>query len=112
MSQVNVDALASEVAAKFIEILTGAGREIASYATAEARKLATSAVEIAALRATGVIDDEELRLHLVIQKNASQAVLSAVQGIGIIAAEQAINAGLKIIAGAIKTATGITLPGA
>lgn len=107
MSAIDVDAVTSEITSKMLEILTGTGKDIASYAKAEARKFATSAAEIAALRATGQITDEEARLHISIQKNASRAVLMAIEGISIIAAERAINAALEIIGGAIQTATGL-----
>ena len=104
---IDVDAVGSEIAAKIIEILAGTGRDIASYAESEGRKFAQSAAEIARLRLLGEIDDEEARLHIDIQKNASRAVLMAITGISILAAERAINAALEIVAGAIKTATGL-----
>ena len=111
MSGIDVNAVASEAAGKIVEILTGAGRDVAQYAQAEARKLATSAAEIAKLRASGQIDDEEARLHFDIQLHASRAVLMAIAGISIIAAEQAINAAGQIVAGAVKAATGLNLGG-
>ena len=110
MSIIDIEAVGSEAGRKMIEVLTGAAKDVASYAKSEAKKLATSAAEIAALRLSGEITDQEAKLHLEIQKNASRAILMAVQGISIIAAEQAINAALKVIGGAIKTATGVALP--
>jgi signal transduction protein with GAF and PtsI domain len=113
MSGIDIEGVASEAANRMIAILTGAGKEVIGYAEAEARKLATSAAEIAALRASGQIDDEEARLHLDIQKHASRAVLMAIKGVSLLAAEQAINAGLQIILGAVRGATGLNLfPGA
>lgn len=107
MSAIDINAVASEAAKKIVQILTGAGKDVASYAAAEGKKLATSAAEIAGLRATGQIDDEEARLHFSIQLHASRAVLMAIAGVSIIAAEQAINAAAEIVVGAIKAATGI-----
>jgi hypothetical protein len=109
MSNIDVAGVAGEAAQKMIQVLSGAGKNVAGYAQAEAKKLATSAAEIAALRASGQITDEEARLHLDIQKHASRAVLMAIEGISIIAAEEAINAALSVIGGAIKTATGLSL---
>jgi hypothetical protein len=109
MSNINVDAVAGEAAQKIIQVLSGAGKNVAGYAQAEAKKLATSAAEIAALRASGQITDEEARLHLDIQKHASRAVLMAIQGISILAAEEAINAALTIIGTALNKATGLSL---
>lgn len=107
MSGIDVQAVGAEIASKMVEILTGAGKEVISYAEAEAKKFATSAAEITALRLQGVITDEEARLHMSIQKNASRSVLMAIEGISIIAAERAINAALEIVGKAIQTATGL-----
>lgn len=113
MSAIDIDGVAGEAAKRMVGILTGAGKDVASYAQTEAKKLATSAVEIAALRAAGQIDDEEAKLQLDIQKQAAQTVLLAIKGVSLLAAEQAINAGLQVILGAVRTATGLNLfPGA
>src|SRR3954470_990869 len=109
MSNIDISAVAGQAAQKIVQALAGTGKEVAGYAQAEAKKLATSAAEIAALRATGQITDEEARLHLDIQKHASRAVLMAIQGISIIAAEQAINAALTVIGTALNKATGLSL---
>jgi hypothetical protein len=110
MAIIDINEVGSEAAEKIIEVLTGAAKNIAGYAEAEGKKLAMSAAEIAALRLSNQIDDEEMKLHLDIQKHASRAVLMAIAGVSIIAAEQAINAALTIIGTAIKTATGLSLP--
>lgn len=102
-------ALAAQIAAAMTGQLAKSGKTIAAYAKAEAQKLATSAVEIAALRATGVINDEQAKLHLDIQKHASRAVLSAIEGLGILAAEAAINAGLAVVRQAVNTFAGFDL---
>ena len=107
MSAIDVEALGSEIATKLVEILAGAGKDIASYAEAEGRKFAVSAAEIAALLANGTISDEEARLHMNIQKNASRAVLMAIEGISILAAERAINAALEIVGKVLQGATGV-----
>src|SRR5256885_13531935 len=104
MSKFDVNAVATEAANKIIEILTSAGKDVASYAVAEGKKLATSAAEIAKLVATGTIDAEEAKLHLDIQLHASRAVLMAIAVVSIVAAEQAINAAGEIVVGAIKSA--------
>jgi hypothetical protein len=110
MSAIDVNAVGSEAAKKMIEILTGAGKDVASFAQIEGKKLATSALEIAELRLSGQITDEEMKLHLRIQKNASISVLMAIKGMSKIAVEQAINAALNVIGTAVKGATGLPLP--
>ncbi len=107
---IDIGAVASDAAAAILGIVGTAAKNVTSYAASEAKKLVTSAAEIAQLRATGQIDDEEMRLHLDIQRHASRSVLMAVKGVSIVAAEQAINAALSVIGTAIKTATGVALP--
>lgn len=111
MSSIDVGELGSQAAAEIIRILTGAGKDVADYAQAEGRKLATSAAEIAALFASGTINQEEARLHLNIQKHASRAVLLAIAGVSLVAAEQAINAALNIIKEGVQTAIGLPVFG-
>lgn len=96
--------VAGNAAASMLGILRDAGQDIVHFAEAEARKIATSMAEIADLRVKGVIGDEEVRLHLDIQKNASRAVLMAIKGVGIIAAEQAVNAAFDVVRGALNAA--------
>ena len=108
MTTIDVAAVGAEAARKMLAVLTGAGKDVIGYARGEANKLAVSASEIATLRLSGRIDDEEAALQLDIQKNASKAVLSAIEGISILAAEQAVNAALGVIGTAIKGATGLS----
>jgi hypothetical protein len=109
MSGIDVGALGSEIGGKIFEILSQHGKKVASYAEQEGRKLAQSAAEIAALRASGKIDDKGLRRQLEIQKNASEAVLLTIKGVGKIAVEQAINAAMDIVRGAVGRATGLPI---
>lgn len=109
MSGIDIDAVASQAGQAILQSLAKTGKDVASYARAEAKKLATSAAEIATLRATDQIDDEEARLQLDIQVQASRAVLAGIEGISLLGAEEAINAGLSVIRDAVKAATGLAL---
>ena len=109
MSGIDIDAVAAQAAQAIVQSLANTAKDVASYAEAEAKKLTTSAAEIAGLRATGQIDDEDARLQLDIQVQASRAVLAGIEGVSLIGAEEAINAGLSVIGKAIQAATGITL---
>lgn len=106
MSAFDATAVASDAAAAMLGVLQKSASDIKQFAEAEARKIATSMAEIGSLRANGVIDDAEALLHLDIQKNASRAVLMAIKGIGILAAEQAINAAFDVV----RTALNKVLP--
>ena len=109
MSGIDVGALGSEIGGKIFEVLSQHGKKVGTYAQEEGRKLAQSAADIAALRLSGKIDDEGLRLQLQIQKNAAESVLLAIQGMSKIAVEQAINAAMDIVRGAVSRATGVPI---
>jgi len=112
MSAIDIDRIAGDAFAAMLGVIGTAGPDIAQYAKSEAAKIAASVVQIGELRASGVIDDEEMALHLDIQKSASRAVLMAVKGMGILTAERAINAALSIVTKAVGTALGIPTLGA
>jgi hypothetical protein len=109
MAQIDVGVLAGEVAKAMGSTLAAYGSDAASYAKTEGEKIAVSIRQIIELYAGGKIDAEEARLKLDLQKNTTRIVLLSVEGIGIIAAEQAINAGLSVIRGAVNSAIGFAL---
>ncbi len=59
------------------------------------------------LHLSGQITEEQARLHLDIQKNASRTVLLTVEGLGLLAAEQAINA--RVVRDSVNTALDFVL---
>lgn len=83
--------------------------EMKDYAQAEARKLAESFVMVEKLKLLGQIDNEEAELHFNIQKNASRTVLLTIEGLGVLAAEAAINAALDVVKDAVNTALDFSL---
>jgi hypothetical protein len=101
--------IAGEVTAKIVSVLTGYGKDAGSYARTEGEKIALSIKHIGEMFVAGEIGEEEARLMLDIQTRASRAVLLAVEGIGIIAAEQAINGAMSIIKDAVNTGLGFKL---
>lgn len=82
---------------------------IREYGEAEAKKLAQTLVMIEALKAAGKINEEQAALHLEIQRNATRMVFLALEGLGILAAEAAINAALAVVKEAVNTAIGFAL---
>ena len=109
MSGIDIDAVASQAAQAIVRSAARTGKDLVSYAQAEAKKLATSAAEIATLRVAGQIDDDDAKFQLDIQVQASRAVLAGIEGMSMLGAEEAINAGLSVIGKAIQAATGLAL---
>ncbi|HEV7868860.1 MAG TPA: hypothetical protein VGO90_14330 [Chthoniobacteraceae bacterium] len=79
------------------------------YAESEAKKMAETAKLIVRGSASGDINPQQARILVRMQANASQAVLTAIETIGMIAAQDAINAALGVLKKAVNTAAGITL---
>jgi hypothetical protein len=85
-------------------ILKKSWGEVKDYADAEAAKMAKTLETIATLRASNKIDDDQAKALLDMQKHAMQSVLLAVEGIGLIAAQNAINAGLAAVKDVVNKA--------
>lgn len=108
---INVDELGKDIASAFFGALKPYQGDIQTYSDAEAKKFAQSIATIEGLFLAGEISEPEAKLHLDIQRAASRAVLCAVEGIGLLAAEAAINAALQVVRDAVNTSIGFPLIG-
>jgi hypothetical protein len=101
--------LASQMLGAFQGKLSDKWPEVKDYAEAESRKLAENFVMIEKLKVAGEITEEQAKLHHEIQRNASRAVLLTVEGLGLIAVEQALNAAMDVLKDAVNGALDFTL---
>ncbi len=106
---IDVDATAQNMLTAILGVLQQNYPNIQSYATSEAAKLAHSLAQIVELKLAGQINDGEASLLLEMQKNATRAVFLSIEGMGLLMAEQAINAALGVVRDAINTAIGFAL---
>ena len=90
-------------------VLTEKWPEIEDYAEMECKSFAENIAMIERMKLSGKITEEKARLHLEIQKNSARMVLLTVEGLGILAVEQAINAALGVIRDTVNSALGWTL---
>ena len=79
------------------------------YARAELKKLAQSLIDIAKLIAAGKVNKQQAQALLQIHRNTTQTVLLTIEGLGVIAVENAINAALGAVATAVNKAAGLAL---
>jgi hypothetical protein len=105
----NISQLAKDMSGAFVGTLQDKAPDIRNYATSEAKKLAQTFVQIEKLVLLGKIDKEEAQLHLEIQKNAARMVFLAIEGLGMLAVEQAINAAFEVVRKTVNTAIGFKL---
>lgn len=79
------------------------------FAGSESQKMATTLAMIAKLKSSGQLNEQQAAALLEMQKQSMQAVLLAVEGIGLIAAQKAINAALAAVSDAVNGAIGFPL---
>jgi hypothetical protein len=98
----------SIVAAK--DVLGKSWKKFKPYAEHEFRQFAENTEFLTQLKLAGTLSHEELKARLEIQRLALNNVLLTIDGIGLITAQNTINAVLKVIYKAIETLFDITLP--
>ena len=104
-----VDELAQKMVEAIGGVLVDYWDETKPYAEEEAQKLAQSLQDIEKLFEDGTITAEKAIIQLDMQKKAAQAVFLTVEGLSIIAAENAINAGLGVVRDAVNAVLPIEL---
>ena len=105
----NVNKLVKKMFKAFEKSLADNWPEVKDYAEAEAKKMAESLIMIEKLVLTEQINEDQAKLHFQIQKNATRMVLLTIEGLGIIAVEQAINASLSVLKDSVNSALNFTL---
>ena len=109
MPSIDASALAKQMLAAAQGVLKKRWPDVRDYATQEMKKIASDIAFIEAQVAEKKMTPEQAKLHLGIQKNAARTVLLATEGIGLLAAEEAINAATQVAAKAVNTALGFAL---
>jgi hypothetical protein len=103
------DADISTIVNAMLGVLKKGGAVLEQYVQSEAAKFAQSIETVGKLCAGGQISQDEAAAHLALQKSASQTVLTSIEGIGLILAAQAIEAGLQAVATIVNRALCFTL---
>jgi len=73
------------------------------------QKLAATAVLIETGQADDTISAAQAQILLSMQANASQAVLTSIETVGMIAAQDAINAAIQVLTSAVNKAVGFAI---
>jgi len=105
----DVAALASSILGSFKASFNTQWPEVENYAIGESQKLAHSLLQITTLRLSNQISTGECSVLLEMQKNATRNVLLAIEGIGLVAVETAINGALAAVQSAVNGAIGFAL---
>ena len=82
---------------------------VKDLATSSFKTLAQSLVDIEQMRLDGTISEEQARLLLDLHRNTVKITLLSEEIIGIVAAEEAINAAIDSVRNTVNTAIGFAL---
>ena len=82
---------------------------VEDYAKTEGDKMAQTLAKIGELYTAKKINDLQAKALLDMQKQSMQAVLLTIEGIGLITAQNAINAALGAVQGVVNKAIGFSL---
>lgn len=83
--------------------------KIKDLATTSFKKLSLTLVNIEEMRLAGTITEAQAKLMVDMDKNSFKIVLLSVEGLGLLAVEDALNAALNVIRKAVNTAVGFIL---
>lgn len=106
MSTINVDTLWPSMLAAFEKKITSNWLGIRDYVETEMKKLAQCFAAIVNMQTDGTLDKEQARRYFAIQKNATLTVLLSIQGLTLIAIEQALDAALSVVKDTVDKALG------
>lgn len=110
MSALDINQVLSDSVAATKTIVGKHWKNLEPFAEHEFRKFAESTEFLAQLKLKGQISDEELKARLEIQRLALKNVLLTIAGIGLITAQEIINAVLAIISDGILKSLSLVLP--
>jgi hypothetical protein len=105
----NIESLVQTMTAAIEPVLGAAWKEAQGYARTEAAKLAQTLVQIETARLDGKMTDDQARILIDMQKNATRSVLITLEAIGLLTAQNAINAALSAIRAPVNAALGFLL---
>ena len=100
----DVAALADQMLAAALPILKKGAEDVESFAKTEFTKIAQTIVSIGEQVATGQINHQQANLLLEMQTSASRNVLLCLEGLSLLAVEEAINAALAVVKTAVNAA--------
>lgn len=105
----NLEALGTAILGAVKPVLKKHWKQAKNYADTESRKLAQTLENIAGLLADGKITGEQAKILVEMQTNSMRAVFLTVEGIGVIAAQKAINAAVDAVRDTVNGAVGFDL---
>lgn len=104
--EINYSQLTKDMLEAAKGVLTTQWKEVKPFAEKEMKSFAENIKLIAKLKAEGKITEEQALLYLDIQKSTMRVVLLTIEGLGILAVENAINEDINAIKSTVNKAIG------
>ncbi len=104
--ELNYNQLTKDMLNAAKKILSKHWKEAKPFAEIQFESFAQNIKMIAEMKLKGEITEEQARLHMKIQKNSIQIVLLTIEGLGILAVEETINAAIGIIRDTVNKVIG------
>lgn len=109
MASIDVNVLVQDMLGAAKDVFKDRWPEVRSFAKIESKSFLSNMAEIERLKAKGKITKAQAKILTRMHKRSMEAVLSALEGISLALAEQAVNAALGVVRTAINKAIGWTL---
>lgn len=109
MTNINVSEVLSSMLTAAEGVFDQQWPQIKDFADTEFEKLAKTLAQIVKLKTTNQITEGEASVLLEMQKNTARAVMLALEGMGLLLVEQAINAALQVVKDTVNAAIGFDL---
>jgi len=106
---INVNDLVAKMLETSKDNLAQSWPDIRDYAETEFKGLAEGIALIEKLRASDSISDEQAKLLLDMKKNTAKIVLLSLEGLGILAVENAVNKALSAVKDSVNEALNFSL---
>jgi hypothetical protein len=105
----DVGTLSEQMLSAALPILKKDAQDAESFAKTEFTKIAQTIVAIGEQLSAGQLNPQQASLLLDMQTSASRNVLLTLKGLALLAVEEAINAALSVVKGAVNGALGFGL---
>jgi|SRR5690606_27981864 len=109
MSKIDFSSLLNEMMTAAKNSLGSRWKEVEELGTSSFKSLAQGIVDIEKMRINNTVSEEQAKLLLDMHKSTLRIVLLSIEGIGLIAVEEAINAALNAVKQTVNTALGFAL---
>ncbi|WP_312994376.1 hypothetical protein [Chryseobacterium flavum] len=106
MADIDYNQLLKDMLNAMKQSLTDDWSNAQPYVKAEVNSFINNIKLIGELKLTGKITEEKARLYLEMQKSTMRIVLLTIDGLTIIAVENAINAAINVVKNTVNTAIG------